>query len=635
MLVLLRLCRARGIPTVFWNKEDPVHFSTFLPLARHFDYVFTTDIDCIARYKWVLKHDRVNLLPFAAQPRFHNPLEIAQREPAFSFAGSWYRRYPKRQSDFIKLKRVVEEFGPVKIFDRSFGKNSDDTRFPEGFTSDIIGYLPFDKIDRAYKGYRYSLNVNTVQHSQTMFARRVFELIASNTVVVSNAGLGMSNLFGDLVVASDDLAVVQSRLRALWHVERSYRRHRLMALRAVLAEHTYTHRLEYIHARIEKRSWAPARPPVVILAVADSTDEERRIVLNVRRQRNPCTALVLRRYSGRRRTTWEVDEQNVCFFDEEGACHSAALSALRTHKWCALFVPEDFYGPHYLTDLANARHYSDADVVGKASYYLARGQVCELQDNGRQYRLGSRLLARASLGRSDSISPDWIGRCFLKPRTISFDALSALSIDEFHYCRDGAFLPEAYVLSCVGDLPIRDLGLSLSRDILPAAESVTASDYRPAIASKDALVVDASTLRCWLEPRLPAGISLSIDGDELLLISKLAEYENANLYADPRLKREEKNLVANNQVRLLVEHDLSALETVFEYQDADKLKIGHTINGAGSAYSLLLPDDCVYLRFALRVRGAGTARIRGLVLGSTIDPPAVDLGKIPRRAYIE
>jgi hypothetical protein len=81
---IVEWCRRRKIPTVFWNKEDPVHFETFLNTARLFDYVFTTDIDCIHRYKAALGHERVFLLPFACQPKIHNPIEKYERKDAFA-----------------------------------------------------------------------------------------------------------------------------------------------------------------------------------------------------------------------------------------------------------------------------------------------------------------------------------------------------------------------------------------------------------------------------------------------------------------------------------------------------------------------------------------------------------------------
>src|SRR5699024_441469 len=36
---IVESCRANGIPTVFWNKEDPEHFSDFIATACLFDYV--------------------------------------------------------------------------------------------------------------------------------------------------------------------------------------------------------------------------------------------------------------------------------------------------------------------------------------------------------------------------------------------------------------------------------------------------------------------------------------------------------------------------------------------------------------------------------------------------------------------
>ena len=96
---VLHWCRERHIPTVFWNKEDPIHYATFLTTAQQFDVVFTTDIDCIPRYKAALGHDRVYLLPFACQPSMHNPMALYDRKDAFCFAGAYYVRYPERTKD--------------------------------------------------------------------------------------------------------------------------------------------------------------------------------------------------------------------------------------------------------------------------------------------------------------------------------------------------------------------------------------------------------------------------------------------------------------------------------------------------------------------------------------------------------
>ncbi len=60
------------------------------------------------------------------------------------------------------------------------------------------GVLKGEEILQAYKGYRYGLNMNSIKGSPTMFARRVFELMACNTVVLSNHSDGIVEQFGDL-----------------------------------------------------------------------------------------------------------------------------------------------------------------------------------------------------------------------------------------------------------------------------------------------------------------------------------------------------------------------------------------------------------------------------------------------------
>ena len=51
-------CRQNGIVTAFWNKEDPYHFNDFIDTIQYFDFVFTTDSECIPKYKQILKHDK-------------------------------------------------------------------------------------------------------------------------------------------------------------------------------------------------------------------------------------------------------------------------------------------------------------------------------------------------------------------------------------------------------------------------------------------------------------------------------------------------------------------------------------------------------------------------------------------------
>jgi len=80
------------------------------------------------------------------------------------------------------------------------------------------------------------LNINTITSSNTMFARRVFELILCNTLVLSNYSKGMYNLFGDNIV------VISNEKIDLKDANKKQRDN----LYNVLKNHTYTNRFKQI-----------------------------------------------------------------------------------------------------------------------------------------------------------------------------------------------------------------------------------------------------------------------------------------------------------------------------------------------------------------------------------------------------
>ena len=137
----------------------------------------------------------------------------------------------------------MPNFKPVEIYDRNYVKRNPNYQFPDKSAPLIVGNLPFDKIDQAYKGYEYAINLNSMKQSQTMFARRVYELLACNTITVSNFSRGLELLFGDLVISSDAGDEVAKRLQALTADKETTGKLKLAALRKIMQENTYEHRL--------------------------------------------------------------------------------------------------------------------------------------------------------------------------------------------------------------------------------------------------------------------------------------------------------------------------------------------------------------------------------------------------------
>ena len=249
LFALLDYCKKAQIPTVFWNKEDPPHFDKFIEAASRFDYVFTTDENCIPLYRKQCGHERVFALPFAAQPRLHNPILSVKRDKNICFAGTYYAtRFEDRRARMDVLFKASENLG-LDIYDRQFGntgKGYEDYLFPEHLRKFIRGRLEYEDMVKAYRRYKIFLNVNSVENSRTMFSRRVFELLACGTPTVTTPSEGIRYFFGDLVPEVTDPVAGHQLMKQLLDDPLRWRRLSAAGVRCVISRHTYAHRLESV-----------------------------------------------------------------------------------------------------------------------------------------------------------------------------------------------------------------------------------------------------------------------------------------------------------------------------------------------------------------------------------------------------
>ena len=291
---LIAWCKQHQVPTVFWNKEDPVHFERFLITAGLFDVVFTTDIDCIPHYKRALGHERVHVLPFACQPAVHHPIQQFPRSPTASFAGSYYVRFAQRIRDLRSVLDAVSQLMAVDIFDRYLDSPDNNYRFPTEYRRMVKGTLQVDQVHRAYKGYAFGINMNTVKDSTTMFARRVFELLGSGTVVLSNESVGVRQFFGDVVLCSDSTQDLVQRLSPLVRDPVHRARQALLGVRAVMLQHTYAHRLDAIVQRALFRiGFLAALPPVLLMSQASTIEQLQGLLGNALHQSHQDWRMVI------------------------------------------------------------------------------------------------------------------------------------------------------------------------------------------------------------------------------------------------------------------------------------------------------------------------------------------------------
>lgn len=604
---VLQWCKQRNVPTVFWNKEDPVHFETFLTTAQQFDYVFTTDIDCIARYKQALSHNRIYLLPFACQPKTHNPIDLYPRKDAICFAGAYYVRYPERTRDLENYVAEFPQFKPLEIFDRNFGKDDVNYQFPPKYQPYIVGTLPFNEIDKAYKGYRYSINLNSVKQSQSMFARRIYELLGSNTITVSNFSRGVRLLFGDLVITSDSGKAITERLRRL--TQEDEQKLRLAGLRKVMLEHTYAHRLAYVLNKALGRPMQSSLPTMQVIAVANGPDDCRKVLENFRRQSCADKRLLLVTGADYRPASDALpgDETITCVETIKQANTKIAELASST-IWLAPMAPADYYGPNYLLDLALATGYSQAHVLGKVAHYEFESAV-QLTDADCAYRPAPPIAQRSSAIRLSALpkeqfdNPAWLGSL----AQASWQ-LPGLALDAFNYCRNGMQAPDLPAIAkLVDDLDL-DTGLPCDQ-LISAAESIEAAKQGD------------TDLPRWTGQRLMdlvrsthAQIHFTADERGLSVHSTLPDGKHHYLYATQDLPLE--SLPATQVLETYLEAT-PGLDTqyVLVFLDAAKKKISHAIHNANRNHTTAVPEGTAFVRFGWRVLGNGTCTVKNLLWG--------------------
>ena len=207
---ILEYCNNNGIPTVFWNKEDPTHYPDrvhdFVKTAQLFDFVFTTAEECVEQYKKDYTLENVYALPFATNPIVFNPIEEynSNRTNDIIFAGSWYANHIERSQSMCTLfDNLLNSGYNLKFFNRYYGDTDPNHIIPDKYKKYEKPSIPNKDIGKAYKSSIFGLNFNTVVDSETMFARRVFELMSSNTLVLSNYSKGMDKMFGNNVLFLD------------------------------------------------------------------------------------------------------------------------------------------------------------------------------------------------------------------------------------------------------------------------------------------------------------------------------------------------------------------------------------------------------------------------------------------------
>ncbi|MCQ2000379.1 glycosyltransferase [Arthrobacter zhaoxinii] len=604
LVALINWCKAEHVPTIFWNKEDPVHYNGFVSTASLFDFVFTTDLGSVPRYKQALGHNRVYVMPFFCEPALHNPLN-ADRKPGFSFAGAYYKRYEERSKNFDALISGVRAHGPVTIFDRNFGENKPEFRFPDEYEDFIAGGLKYSEIDKSYKGFEFGINLNSVKQSQSMFARRVFDLVLSNTHVVSNYSLGLRLLFGDLVVSSDDAGQIESQVRSLLGEGDSASTNsfaayvRFLALRKVLAEHTTQDRLAYIASRIWVDPPTREAPKVgVVVGVKESTEIDLAIAQFHNQTWTNKELIVLIDPDNNSIELPPQAEGIRYLLKPEG---NLELPALTDAPLVSVWNTAASYGPNFLQDAVRAFEFGDVDCVSRVP---VEGDPLGLLN---AYAGVDSSPAMSSVWRTEAMPVVRYAQGTQAPFDVRISGLRIITLPSFDYASPCQRLAD----TSTWDLEI-NMGLPLS-NLLNEAETLQPDRPLPDIVSgwnAEALAVNFPASHGKGE------VQITHSADGLAVSSTLPADKHRYVYARASIPFAEV-LGDENEARLhVVSRPGAAISLVVLFLDLAGDRLGSQVLPVNSNVVLSAPENTSHVHLGLRIQGSGSCNVSGISFGA-------------------
>ena len=256
---VVECARSRGIPTVFWNKDDAAFFEHFIDVARLFDHVFTTDVTCVPRYRAVVPEGTtVAPLMIAYQPRFHSFDGFGFSTLNACFTGSYYRKILNQRRSYLDMlfRAAQETRARIDVFDRNHDRFSRyfEFRFPKMEALHVHPRVPYWETGKVYKAHALSINVNSVVHSETMCSRRLLEILACGGIAMTNPSLCVRRFFAPYCIVVSSQEEARETFARLRHgPDKQDMQRAAEGASYVRSAHTWGHRLQAMCEIVDRR----------------------------------------------------------------------------------------------------------------------------------------------------------------------------------------------------------------------------------------------------------------------------------------------------------------------------------------------------------------------------------------------
>jgi spore maturation protein CgeB len=172
----------KGVFHVYWAFDDPDCFLKIsLPIGKKCDLLFTTDINCIDKYKE--NNVEAHLLLHGCYPPKHYKKKSVEKFKhdivlmANNYNVKWDKKYFSYRFNGIKnvIKPIVEKNYDLMVWGLWWTKKDRIYTLPK---KNYNEFVPYGREAEIYSSSKIGLGLQTVGNSNTQFSVRTFEVLA-------------------------------------------------------------------------------------------------------------------------------------------------------------------------------------------------------------------------------------------------------------------------------------------------------------------------------------------------------------------------------------------------------------------------------------------------------------------------
>ena len=634
-------CRQKRIPAVFWDLNDSVRSEDCCTVAVLFDYICTSDLDSIEKYKSLTNKHNVFFLPFCIQPRVFNPVVTAPKLDKCCL--TYGSQDCAKAEDFVKC---VSDYKDIDIFFEAGSgdgadaeKSADDEALTDKADNLLLkfkeGIFKKSEINNLHKRYSYSLALNP--SGKTLSCNKnILQSLACNTFVLSDYAAGSKILLGDLILSSADGKDLVRRFKNLDNAPYRRRKLQLLGLRKVFSEFTCRNALAYIFEKsgISAKDFCTL-PAVTVWAVAESGEDFERLTAMYRSQSYQHKNMVIITSL----KTENVDEGIVLLRsleDFETMLNNEDRDGNSTSDYFACFSVNNYYGKNYVLDLVIASIFDNAGNYSKSVLFEVKDKDHFFNDNvhDETYTYSDKLWMDESLLNKETLLLHLQHRRDTDKDSRSPHSLiyaRNLKVDPFNYCRNANLfsLDSKFCSQFEDDEGVTDCGCPL-RDLQNMAETVDVVN----VAETKRLMMNSVTKKLSIDCIYhEIGNSLSGSGSLLSKIFSMFHIKNSipasfkiignELHISFNLPNSQhryiifprkfavSELAVNDILTLYLKIHGAKIGIAYYFYNNDKM-IASKLCNPNCNIQISIPGNATHIKLGLRLAGIGNSVIEGL-----------------------